>query len=107
VVGVALLYVALHAIAGRALDLAAPAAAPAALAVAVGIAFVLVFAVQVAIAADPRGALAQRLHHWFYAGFYLDEIFTRFTFRVWPARLRRDTPPNHAVAAPLAAGDAR
>jgi NAD(P)H-quinone oxidoreductase subunit 5 len=107
VVGVALLYVALHAIAGRALDVAAPAAAPAALAVAVGIAFVLVFAVQVAIAADPRGALAQRLHHWFYAGFYLDEIFTRFTFRVWPARLRRDTPPNHAVAAPLAAGDAR
>ena len=51
--------------------------------------------------------LAQRLHHWFYAGFYLDEIFTRFTFRVWPARLRRDTPPNHAVAAPVAAGDAR
>jgi NAD(P)H-quinone oxidoreductase subunit 5 len=107
VVGVALLYVALHALAGRVLDVAAPAAAPAALAAAVGIAFLLVFALQVAIAADPRGALAQRLHHWFYAGFYLDEIFTRFTFRVWPARLRRDAPPNTAVAAPLAAGDAR
>ena len=107
VVGIAVLYLALHRVAGVAFDVAAPPAAPAWLALAVGITFLALFAVQVTIAARPQGLLAQRLHHWFYAGFYLDEIFTRLTFRVWPARLRSASTPDHPVAASIAAGDAR
>ena len=41
-----------------------------------------------------RSALAARLYSWAYAGFYLDERFTRWTFRLWPVR----------TGAPLAAG---
>ncbi len=33
------------------------------------------------------GALRDRLYHWVYAGFYLDERFTRLIFRLWPANL--------------------
>ena len=33
-----------------------------------------------------RSALSARLYAWVYAGFYLDERFTRWTFRLWPAR---------------------
>ena len=49
--------------------------------------FTLLFAVQCLIHARPHGAVASRLYPWFYAGLYLDEWFTRTTFRIWPARL--------------------
>jgi NAD(P)H-quinone oxidoreductase subunit 5 len=109
VIGLAVLYIGLHDVAGLAFDVvtATRTGISLALSIGVGLVFLTVFAVQVAIAADPRGALAQRLHHWFYAGFYLDEIFTRLTFRVWPAQLRRATAPTNLAAAPVAAGDAR
>lgn len=50
--------------------------------------FAALFATQSLIRARPQGAVAQRLYPWFYAGLHLDELFTRLTFRVWPARLR-------------------
>ncbi|MDK2123048.1 NADH-quinone oxidoreductase subunit L [Parachitinimonas caeni] len=40
----------------------------------------------------PDSALSRRLYPWAYAGFYLDERYTRFVFRVWPVRLA--TPAN-------------
>jgi NAD(P)H-quinone oxidoreductase subunit 5 len=46
------------------------------------------YAVQSWIEAYPRGALSARLHPWAYAGFHLDEYFTRLTFRLWPVRIR-------------------
>lgn len=49
--------------------------------------FVLLFSLQCLIRARPHGAVASRLYPWFYAGLYLDEWFTRMTFRVWPAKL--------------------
>ncbi len=49
--------------------------------------FVLLFAVQGAVRARPQGAVARRLYPWLFAGLYLDELFTRLTFRLWPARL--------------------
>ena len=49
--------------------------------------FALLFALQCLILARPHGAVASKLYPWFYAGLYLDEIFTRITFRVWPAGL--------------------
>ncbi len=41
-----------------------------------------------------RSALAARWYTWVYAGFYLDERFTRWTFRLWPV------PIGDAVANP-------
>jgi len=49
--------------------------------------FGLLFALQCLIRARPHGVVASRLYPWFYAGLYLDEWFTRITFRVWPAKL--------------------
>jgi NAD(P)H-quinone oxidoreductase subunit 5 len=49
--------------------------------------FVALFLLQNLIRAWPQGAVAQRLYPWFYAGLHLDELFTRATFRFWPARL--------------------
>lgn len=48
--------------------------------------FLLLFAVQALLRAAPQGRLARRLHPWCFGGFFLDEHFTRFTFRVWPMR---------------------
>ena len=53
--------------------------------------FALLFAMQCLIRARPHGAVASRLYPWFYAGLYLDEWFTRATFRIWPARLSTAT----------------
>jgi NAD(P)H-quinone oxidoreductase subunit 5 len=33
----------------------------------------------------PTGAFSRRLYPWAYGGFFLDERFTRLTFRLWPA----------------------
>ena len=49
--------------------------------------FTLLFAIQCLIRTRPHGAVASSLYPWFYAGLYLDEWFTRMTFRVWPAKL--------------------
>ena len=49
--------------------------------------FALLFVMQCLILARPHGAVASRLYPWFYAGLYLDEWFTRMTFRIWPAKL--------------------
>ena len=56
-------------------------------AVWVGNCFAFLYVLQVWLLAYPRGALATRFYRWAYAGFYLDESFTRLTFRVWPARM--------------------
>jgi NAD(P)H-quinone oxidoreductase subunit 5 len=54
--------------------------------------FVVLFAVQGAVRANPQGTVARRLYPWLFAGLYLDELFTRLTFRVWPARLPAKPP---------------
>jgi NAD(P)H-quinone oxidoreductase subunit 5 len=53
--------------------------------------FTLLFAMQCLIRARPNGTVARCLYPWFYAGLYLDEWFTRMTFRIWPARLSTAT----------------
>ena len=47
--------------------------------------FGLLFGIQTVIRMNPLGGIASTLYPWFYAGLYLDEIFTRVTFRLWPA----------------------
>lgn len=34
----------------------------------------------------PQGRFSRAVYPWVYAGFYLDESFTRLTFRLWPVR---------------------
>ncbi len=48
--------------------------------------FVTLYAVQVGVSMRQHAAHANRLYDWIYAGLYLDERFTRLTFRLWPAR---------------------
>jgi NAD(P)H-quinone oxidoreductase subunit 5 len=82
---VALVYFGLHLLFQK--WLGAPAAANVVLVAWVSGCFVLLFIVQGAVRARPLGALSRRLYPWLFAGLYLDEVFTRLTFRVWPARL--------------------
>lgn len=55
--------------------------------------FVLLYLLQSIMLIRPKSRLASALHPWFYAGLYMDELFTRATFRIWPAQ-----PPT--VASP-------
>jgi NAD(P)H-quinone oxidoreductase subunit 5 len=69
----------------------------------VGLCFALLYLLQIWLLAYPCGALATRLYPWAYAGFYLDERFTRLTFRVWPARMsatRFGVTPNLRASLP-------
>jgi NAD(P)H-quinone oxidoreductase subunit 5 len=54
------------------------------------------YTVQSWIDAFPRGMLSARLHPWAYAGFHLDDYFTRLTFRLWPTRIR-EKPADTAI----------
>ena len=53
---------------------------------AVAAAFLALYAVQAAIAVRPTGGLARAIYPACFAGFYLDELCTRLTFRLWPPR---------------------
>jgi NAD(P)H-quinone oxidoreductase subunit 5 len=90
---VALAWFGLHAaLAGRVVAAGEPAAP---LWVIAALGFTVLFALQCAVQAAPRGALATRLYPWFYGGLFLDERVSRAAFRLWP-------PPAPA-APPVAA----
>lgn len=65
----------------------APAAVATPLAAWVLLCFGALYGTQAWLRCHPRGRLARGLYPWTYYGFYLDETFTRLTFRLWPARL--------------------
>ncbi len=48
--------------------------------------FTGLYVMQAWLCAYPHGKVSSIFYPWAYAGFYLDERFTRFTFRIWPAR---------------------
>lgn len=45
------------------------------------------FGLQSWLRAYPTGRVAATLYPWAYCGFYLDELFTRLTFKIWPIHL--------------------
>ena len=105
--GVALAYFGLHAVFGRWLGLDSSGGAPslALIAWVLGC-FGLLFVVQGTVRSRPHGALARGLYPWLFAGLYFDELFTRLTFWVWPARTpatpgtltkRSATPNIHTI----------
>lgn len=57
------------------------------------------FLVQAVLYARPTGGLARALYPWLFAGLYLDERFTRLTFRLWPPRL--PARPAHGGPTPV------
>ncbi len=59
------------------------------------------FWVQSLIALRPSGSVARTLHTWLFAGLYLDERFTRLTFRIWPPRLPGLAVPLVRAVAPV------
>jgi NAD(P)H-quinone oxidoreductase subunit 5 len=69
---------------------ASPVATP--LAAWVALCFVLLYGMQAWLLAFPGGRLSIALYPWAYAGFYLDERFTRLTFRIWPVQLPERAP---------------
>lgn len=98
--GVALAYFGLHALFSRWLGASAPGTGPGmGLLVWVLACFSLLFVVQGVVRARPHGALARTLYPWLFSGLYLDEFFTRLTFRLWPARVRATPSPQPKTAA--------
>lgn len=64
-----------------------PAPPRTALALFAGVVLAALYVAQSIVALRPAGSLAVGLYDWVYSGLYLDERFTRLTFRVWPARV--------------------
>ena len=64
------------------------AAAPFKWTVVVG-GLVALFVTQTILQSSPNGRLARALQPHFLSGLYIDDWFTRLTFRVWPPRLER------------------
>lgn len=63
--------------------------------------FVLLWTVQIIIRVRPLGQIATALYPWFYAGLYLDELFTRATFRLWPANRISEVAPLRDATQPF------
>jgi NAD(P)H-quinone oxidoreductase subunit 5 len=85
--GVALAYFGLHAVFSGWLGVSiAGAAGPGLVGWVLGC-FGLLFVVQGVVRVWPQGALARWLYPTLFAGLYLDDLFTRLTFRLWPARV--------------------
>lgn len=76
-------YLLWHQAASWILDLQ-PTEAPSPLTALAILLFLSLYLLQALIMARPRCALARRLYPLAFAGFYLDEHFTRLTFRLWP-----------------------
>jgi NAD(P)H-quinone oxidoreductase subunit 5 len=95
--GVVVLYFGGHGLVAHALAVPDPAAGAGLGWGLVAIGFAALFAVQTTLLARPEGRLARALHPWLFAGFYLDERFTRLTFRVWPPRLPRGPAASTAT----------
>lgn len=54
----------------------------------VGLGLVGLFLAQTILQINPSGRLS-RLVQWLHSGLYIDEVFTRMTFRLWPPRVER------------------
>jgi NAD(P)H-quinone oxidoreductase subunit 5 len=63
----------------------------------VAVSFGLLFLLYAVMAARPSGRIATALYGPLFAGLFLDELFTRLTFRIWPARLVEAPPPPQTL----------
>ena len=97
--GATALYFALHIVfAGIAPAIAAEAESPFKWKV-VAVGLVVLFVAQTLFQTNPRGRLARFLLPHLSSGLYIDEWFTRLTFRIWPPRLERAAVVSRPSAA--------
>jgi NAD(P)H-quinone oxidoreductase subunit 5 len=94
--GVVLLYAGWHALAEQAFPHRFGIAVDAAWWL-VGIAFAALFVVKSVLLLRPQGWLVAQLHPWLFAGFYIDEIFTRLTFALWPPQMDRSAEKDRGI----------
>ena len=89
-----------HAIMAPVVPALPPLVAATAVVIVAACAFIALFAVQLMLIERPHDALLRALYPHAVAGFHLDDLFTRLTFRVWPPKL---TPvrPDSRMAAPM------
>lgn len=66
--------------------------------------FVALYLAQVVVSVSQQSSWAAGPHRWIYAGLYLDEHFTRLTFRVWPVRPPRGVPDSPTIHDPTPTG---
>lgn len=71
----------------------------------VALCFITLYLLQAQLQSNPRGSLSQCLYPWVYNGFYLDETFTRLTFRFWPVRLNERQARTRVDHKPANAGE--
>jgi len=95
-VGVGALYFGGHAVAGHLLRFREPTTAPSTWVVVLA-GFTLLFVLQTTLECRPDGRLARALQPRLFAGLFLDELFTRLTFRLWPPRRKRPEAVSRAV----------
>ena len=62
--------------------------------------FLALYAAQIAVSLRRPSAAASPIYDWIYAGLYLDERFTRLTFRLWPAPVALAGPVVRDLAQP-------
>jgi NAD(P)H-quinone oxidoreductase subunit 5 len=94
--GVAALYFTWHALFGHLLAVPASSGSLLPRLVLVSSSFGALFLLQALMQSRPDGRLARALYPRLFAGLYLDERFTRLTFRLWPPRLPPRAPqPLH------------
>ncbi|MCU0682092.1 MAG: NADH-quinone oxidoreductase subunit L [Polyangiaceae bacterium] len=91
-----------HVLAAHAVPETAQGEPPTLRAAFVVVSFATLFAAQAALQSRPDGRLARALYPQLFAGFYLDEFFTRLTFRLWPPRLPPAATPRPMSRAPEA-----
>lgn len=63
--------------------------------------FLGLYAGQCLVPLRRRSVPSSRLYDWVHAGFYLDERFTRATFRIWPVPAAMRTPNRPADPQPI------
>lgn len=65
----------------------APVAVASPLVAWVMLSFAALYGTQVWLRCYPDGRFARAFYPWAYCGFYLDETYTRLTFKIWPVKL--------------------
>lgn len=87
------LYLMWHSAFGNLVHTAAAVSTP--MLIVVSTSFSALYVTQVWLQAFPYGRFSNLLYPWVYAGFFLDERFTRLTFRLWPARMPASADAIH------------
>jgi NAD(P)H-quinone oxidoreductase subunit 5 len=59
-------------------------------------AFAVLYIVHAWVSSNPSAPFTQWLFRYAYNGFYLDELFTRLTFRIWPPKITSLESQNNA-----------